>query len=167
VPGKSLRLNQEHIIGFICIAISLVILSITPTFPKGKAAIGLTGPAFFPNLLALIYIVCGIYQLWYGTTKATEFSSLTFTAFKNLFIKKETQTAYLVIIMMVGFILLFDFLGFILTTYLFLFLFMRRLGVSVLHSLFYSFILTGTIYFLFGWLFTISLPSGILSYVGL
>ena len=167
MPGKSFRLNQEHVIGFICIAISLVILSITPTFPKGKAAIGLTGPSFFPNLLALVYVVCGIYQLWYGAKKMAEFPPITFYTFKRLFEKKETQTAYLVILMIVGFILLFDFLGFILTTYLFLFLFMRRLGVPVLHSFLYSLIFTGIIYFLFGWLFTISLPSGILSYIGL
>lgn len=164
---RPFRLNQEHIIGLACLAVSAVILSITPSFPKGKANIGLTGPAFFPDLLAFVFIGCGVYQLWHGTRFASSYNPITFASFKNLLAKKETRTAYLVILYMVGFILLFDFLGFFLTTFLFLTLFLLRLGVRWLQTLFYSFLFTATIYFLFGWLFTISLPSGILAYVGL
>mgnify|MGYP001031061659 FL=1 len=164
---KHFRLNQEHIIGLVCLAVSATILSITPSFHKGKANIGLTGPAFFPDLLAFIFILCGMYQLWYGTLKATAYSPITLESFKNLFKKKETRTAYLILLFIVGFILLFDTLGFLVTTFLFLVLFLLRLGVPRLQGLFYASFFTAVIYFLFGWLFTISLPSGILSYVGL
>ncbi|MCX7787980.1 MAG: tripartite tricarboxylate transporter TctB family protein [Spirochaetes bacterium] len=164
---KSFRLNQEHIIGLVCLIVSATILSITPSFPKGKANIGLTGPAFFPDLLALVFVFCGGYQLWYGTVNATAYSSITLNTFRNLLKKKETRTAYLVILYMVGFILLFDVLGFLLTTFLFLTLFLFRLGVPKLQTLLYATFFTAIIYFLFGWLFTISLPSGILAYVGL
>jgi len=167
VTKKPFRLNQEHVIGLVCLAVSAIILSITPTFPKGKANIGLTGPAFFPDLLAFVFILCGVYQLWYGTKNAPSYSPITLDTFRNLFKKKETRTAYLIILFMVGFILLFDALGFLLTTFLFLLLFLLRLGASRWQSLFYALFFTTIIYFLFGWLFTISLPSGILAYVGL
>jgi len=167
VTKKTFRLNQEHVIGLVCLAVSATILSITPSFPKGKANVGLTGPAFFPDLLAFIFIICGIYQLWSGTLKATAYSPITLGTFKNLFQKKETRTAYLITLYMVGFILLFDTLGFLLTTYLFLVLFLLRLGVPRLQTFLYAAFFTAVIFFLFGWLFTISLPSGILAYVGL
>lgn len=164
---KPFHLNQEHIIGLVCLAVSTTILSITPSFPKGKANIGLTGPAFFPDLLAVVFILCGVYQLWYGTVNAGSYSFITRDTFRNLFKKKETRTAYLILLFIVGFILLFDTLGFLLTTFLFLVLFLLRLGVPKWQTLFYATLFTVVIYFLFGWLFTISLPSGILAYVGL
>lgn len=164
---KPFHLNQEHIIGLVCLAVSTTILSITPSFPKGKANIGLTGPAFFPDLLAVVFILCGVYQLWYGTVNAGSYSFITRDTFRNLFKKKETRTAYLILLFIVGFILLFDTLGFLLTTFLFLILFLLRLGVPKWQTLFYATLFTVVIYFLFGWLFTISLPSGILAYVGL
>jgi len=167
VTKKPFRFNQEHIIGLVCLSVSAIILSITPTFPKGKANIGLTGPAFFPDLLAFVFILCGVYQFWYGTVNAASHAPITLDTFRNLFKKKETRTAYLIILFMVGFILLFDALGFLLTTFLFLILFLLRLGASRWQTFFYAFFFTAIIYFLFGLLFTISLPSGILAYVGL
>lgn len=164
---KAMRFNQEHIIGLVCIAISVVILSITPSFPKGKANIGLTGPAFFPDLLAFVFIACGVYQLWHGTAYAGLYAPITLSTFKDLFKKKETRTAYFIILFIVGFILLFDILGFLVTSFLFLILFLLRLGVPKWQTFFYATFFTALIYFLFGWLFTISLPSGILPYVGL
>lgn len=164
---KQFSLNQEHIIGLVCLVVSATILRITPSFPKGKANIGLTGPAFFPNLLSLVFIACGIYQLWYGTLHANAYSPITLSTFRNLFKKKETRTAYLILLFILGFILLFNTVGFLVTTFLFLVLFLLRLGVPRLQTLFYTVFFTAVIYFLFGWLFTISLPSGILSYVGL
>ncbi len=125
---KPFHLNQEHIIGLVCLAVSTTILSITPSFPKGKANIGLTGPAFFPDLLAVVFILCGVYQLWYGTVNAGSYSFITRDTFRNLFKKKETRTAYLILLFIVGFILLFDTLGFLLTTFLFLCSFLTPVG---------------------------------------
>ncbi|MFQ3620533.1 MAG: tripartite tricarboxylate transporter TctB family protein [Spirochaetales bacterium] len=167
MPRASIRLNQEILIGIICLTVSVVILSITPSFPQGKANIGLTGPAFFPDLLAIVFIGCGLYQIVHGIIKKKEYPPLTFSSLKHLFDKKETRTAYFVILLVVGFIFLLDWLGFLLTTSIFLLLFMGRLGVPKLQNLLYTFIFTLTIYLLFGYLFTISLPSGILAYLGL
>lgn len=162
-----MKFNQEHVVGAICLVVAGIILSITPSFPHGKTTVGLTGPAFFPNLMAFIFIGCGIYQLWHGTTRAKDYKIIQFSLIKSLFANKESRTTYLVLGLIVLFILLFNFLGFLITTFLFLGSFMLRLGVPKLRTAVYSIVFTAVIFLLFGWLFTISLPSGILEYIGL
>jgi hypothetical protein len=147
--------------------VSGIIFSITPSFPKGQAKVGLTGPAFFPNLLALIFVACGVYQILYGFANKENHAAIDGEMIKSMFAKKETRTTYIILGLIVFFILFLNLLGFIVTTLVFLGVFLRRLGVSTLKTAMYSVIFTTTIYFLFGRLFTISLPSGILSYIGL
>jgi hypothetical protein len=165
--GVSVKINQEHLIGLVCIAVAGVILSITPSFPKGQAAAGITGPAFFPNLLAFVYILCGIYQIWHGFARKEKYAAIGAGTLKEIAAHGQTRTAYLILGLVAAFIFLLDILGFIIMTLIFLFIFMKRLGVTTLKTVMYSFIFTLSIYFLFGWLFTISLPSGLLGYIGL
>ncbi|GAB6277666.1 MAG: hypothetical protein SAMD01599839_22060 [Rectinema sp.] len=63
--------------------------------------------------------------------------------------------------------MLFEPLGFIISTIAFLFLLMLLLGLKWWKSLLYAVIYTAVIYLLFGRLFTIGLPSGILSALGM
>jgi hypothetical protein len=161
------KINQEHIIGLVCIGTAGVILSITPGFPKGQAAAGITGPAFFPNLLAVVFILCGVYEIWHGSVRSDLYAAIGTGTLKKVASDTRTRTAYLILGLIAAFILFLDFLGFFPMTLLFLFIFMKRLGVPALKTVLYSVFFTATIYFLFGRLFAISLPSGVLGYIGL
>ena len=152
--------------GVVCLAVSGVILAITPSFPSGQATAGLTGPAFFPNLLAIIYILCGVYQLRHGTRRAGDYRAIRPETAASLAADGRTRSAWIFIGLNAGFVLLLDFLGFIVASLIFLVLLMKKLGVTLPKAALYAFIFTGTIYLLFVRLFAISLPSGILSHVG-
>jgi len=66
-----------------------------------------------------------------------------------------------------GFVLLFEPLGFFITTFMFLVLLMRLFGLDLLRSALYGALFTTVIYLMFGVLFTIGLPAGILGFLGL
>jgi hypothetical protein len=57
-------------------------------------------------------------------------------------------------------------LGFVLCCYFILFMLMWRFGVPVIRNLIYSGVFLSLVYLIFGKLFIIYLPSGVLDYVG-
>ncbi len=162
-----MKITREHVVGFSCIGFSIAVLCITPSFPKGQSSVNITGPAFFPNLLAFAFIILGIIQLISasrfekaGHTKTTK-SAIPFAQ------RKRMLPAIEFIFLLIAFIIAFEPLGFYVATILFLFLLMLLLGLKWWKSLLYSLIYTAVIYLLFGILFTIGLPSGILSFLGI
>lgn len=162
-----MKLNQEHLIGIVCVSVSALVLAVTPGFPKGQAAAGITGPAFFPNLLAVVFAAFGAYQILRGFSRGADYPPLDFTAVKASLFHARTRTAFIIVGLIAAYILLLDLIGFIPMTLLFLFVFMKRLGVSGPRTVLYSVVFTVSIYFLFGRLFTINLPAGLLGYLGM
>lgn len=159
------KINRDHIVGLICIAIAGAVLAITPSFPAGQEGVNLTGPAFFPNVLATIYILLGAAELIVGFRaphgKASEKPASAEAA------KPSIRKFFEFVGLLVAFAALFQPLGFIVATLLFLFLLMLLLGVRPLKSVLFSLVYTGVIFLLFGKLFTIGLPVGILSILGM
>lgn len=163
-----MRINREHIVGFICIAIAIAVLCITPTFPKGQAGVNLTGPAFFPEVLAIAYLVLGVIQILAGFKVQKQIEEGTPSDTQEAQKKKgRVWPTVEFIALLIAFIVLFEPLGFIISTIAFLFLLMLLLGVKWWKSLLYAIIYTAVIYLLFGKLFTIGLPAGILSALGM
>ena len=159
------KINRDHIVGLICIAIAGAVLAITPSFPAGQEGVNLTGPAFFPNVLAIIYILLGAAQLIVGfrSSRGRVAADQTASAAARPSIRKFLEFVGL----LGAFATLFLPLGFIVATLLFLFLLMLLLGVKPLKSILFSLVYTGVIFLLFGKLFTIGLPVGILSILGM
>ena len=73
----------------------------------------------------------------------------------------------LIIVLLLFFIFFFERLGFIVCTSIVLFILMYRLGVPLLKDVVYTVIFVTIILLIFGRLFSISLPSGVLEYIGL
>ncbi len=159
------KINRDHIVGLICIAIAGAVLAITPSFPAGQAGVNLTGPAFFPNVLAIIYILFGAGELIVGfrAPRGTVSAGQATSGAAKPSIRKFLEFVGL----LVAFAALFQPLGFIVATLFFLFLLMLLLGVKPLKSVLFSLVYTGLIFLLFGKLFTIGLPVGILSILGM
>jgi len=159
-----LKINREHIVGLICIGIAATVLLITPSFPKGQENVNLTGPAFFPDILAFLYLILGGIQIILGFKRKKNQDKKPVVPSAP---KPSMRLTLEFIALLIGFLLLFQPLGFILCTMLFLFLLMLLLGVTAPKSILFSCIYTGAIYLLFGKLFTIGLPVGILSIFGM
>ncbi len=158
-----MKINREHAVGLVCLSLAAAVLLITPGFPEGQAGVNLTGPAFFPNILAYLLILLGAAQLVAGFRKTRAATRETKDA--------SSRTAALrmakFFVLVAGFVVLFDPLGFFPTTLAFLFLLMMLFGMTAGRSALFSALYTVVIYMLFGQLFTIGLPAGILAFLGI
>jgi putative tricarboxylic transport membrane protein len=161
------QLNQEHLIGVVCLLIATVILLITPSFPRGQANINITGPAFFPNLLSLILILCGIYEIGLGFVQEEGRLDVNPRHLWQTLKTPQVVNVFLIVGLLLFFILFFERLGFVVCTSVVLFILMHRLGVTLLKNVLYTIGFVITILLIFGRLFSISLPSGVLEYIGL
>ena len=160
------RLNTESIIGLSCIAISLLILWISCSFPKATTgASDLTGPSFYPNVLAIVFIFCGLCELINGFRDRKENIALSLTGLWDGIRKPGVLNVFVIIALILCFILFMEMLGFVICSYLMLFMLMWRFGVPLLKNIAYSAAFVAMIYLIFGKIFTIYLPSGILDYI--
>ena len=163
-----MKMNTDHIIGIICLLVSAVMLYVSRSFPTATTgASNLTGPSFYPNLLALVFALCGIGEIIAGFRHAEKRKTLDLTRLTGTLRDPGFLNVILIIVLIIGFMLLVELLGFIICSYLIVFILMWRFGVNWIRNTLYSVILVALIYLLFGKLFKIYLPSGVLGYFGL
>ena len=135
-------------------------LYLTRQFPSGKGNVGISGPAFFPNLLALLLLILGLIEAANGIfDKQSSYASLDeiLTAMK----KPEFINLVLLTVLFLFFIFFVEIIGFTITTVVFLLVVMWRLGVPLIKNILYSAVFLVIIIVIFGKIFTVSLPSGI------
>jgi len=132
------RLNQDHIIGFACIFVSATILYLTRAFPKASTgASDLTGPSFYPNLMAILFMICGIYEIVYGFREVEGRNTIGLGSFLKGIKSPGFLNIFLMLLLTVFFILFMDLLGFIICSYVFLFTLMWRFGVPLFKNILY------------------------------
>lgn len=162
-----MRINREHIVGIVCLSVSAVTWVLAAGLPKGQSVIAVSGPALFPTALAAVLAICGVSELVLGTLKRDELPTVDVRSIVRKTSTGAPLSVALIVLLLVGFIVLFPILGFFLTCFLFLFLCMKLFGVSWKRNVLASVSFLVVLYLVFGVLFTISLPSGVLRYVGL
>lgn len=156
-------INKEHIIGTLCIILGTVVLILTKSFPKGAASnMQLTGPAFFPNLLSVILIIIGVYEIIIGFVSKETQPYYSFTQLWRNIRQPKSITILVIIGMLIFFLAFINLLGFYAISLIFLLVVLWRLNIVWWKNLISSFVFLGIIYLIFGKLFTITLPSGIL-----
>lgn len=161
------KLHQEHIIGICCLLIATIVLFLTRSFPKGQANINITGPAFFPNLLAIVFIACGIYEIVIGFFQEDGHVHLDGKSIRAALKQPQIINVLFIIGLLLFFILFFEKIGFVICAFLFVFLLMARLKVPLMKNFLYTIMFIVVILLIFGKLFSIGFPSGLLEYVGL
>ena len=163
-----MTLTKEHLIGLSCMAMGTAVHIFSRSFPKATTGANeLTGPAFFPNILAIIIFICGLAELINGFRRSFDSEELKLRNAGQVLKQRETQNVFLIIGLIIGYILFMEFLGFMVTTLALLVILMWRFQVPPVKNILFSAFFLFIIYLLFGKLFTIYLPSGILEYIGL
>ena len=160
------KLNKDHLLGIICIALAIPIMIMAAGFPKGNSEMHIPGPGFFPMILGIVLILSGAYHVILGFVKQDE-QPIDFAAFFTAMKSREMRVLLLVIALIVFFILGNEAIGFIPCLVIVLAATMRLLGVPWLSTLVGTVIIAGAVVLLFGTVFHVSLPSGLLSYIGL
>ncbi|MBU1206621.1 MAG: tripartite tricarboxylate transporter TctB family protein [Proteobacteria bacterium] len=115
------------------------------------------GPALFPTLLAVLFILAGITMVVQGFRSGEKL--LMFD------IREVSRSGFINILLVLATILFYiflaDFLGFHITSFLILFFLMKRLNVSTRWSLVMSGGVTLAIYALFAKMLLVPLPLGL------
>ncbi|PZC51473.1 tripartite tricarboxylate transporter TctB family protein [Mesotoga sp. TolDC] len=159
-------MNVKNILfGVFLILLAALIFYFGWSFPAYKIrGETLPGPKFFPFTLAVILIIFGIYFIIKSAVmiKMKKLPKDSAIAFEEKFTLEGIKNIVAVIASIVFFVPIIEFLGFILGTIIVSSILMIVLNVKVLRSIIYSTILTVMIFLVFGTLFRIPLPEGII-----
>lgn len=162
-------MNKHHVIGLLSICIAVLVWLLTRDFPGGTGDVHISGPAFFPRVLAGILGIAGLSEILVGSVASVRDGEKTISVvrIRQLVASRYAANMGLIIVLLVFFLSMFNLLGFFVTGFIVVFTLMIRLGVPWVKNLVASLIFVIVIDLLFGRLFTISLPSGVLSVIGL
>ena len=142
-------------IGLFLIICSAVVLWHVQSFPSLDN--GYPGPALFPSVLAVLFILCGIGLIIQGMRqheKLLKFDTGTLTL-SGLF------NILFVLGVIVCYIFLAEYIGFLIFSFMVLLVLMKWLKVKTLSSIAMSFGVTLVIYLLFAKILLVPLPWGL------
>lgn len=142
----------DRILAGILILISIFVFVETSRFPKYELrGLKLPGPTFFPNLLAICLLIAAGYLIinsFFIRDRNTEFKVSVWGFFNMAFL----------IIMIVVFTYIVDYLGFLTSMFLVSFALFLKFRVSWLKALLHSAIISFLMFFIFQQLFRVPFP---------
>jgi len=143
---------------FIALGISILILTIPfPSLDKDHP-----GPSLFPNILAALFIFFGSLLL-FKARKSSRGKRPTEEASETL-PSRNVWNAFFTLGIIVAFMVLESWLGFLLTSFFLLFLFMKKLGTSLFKSVVLSILVTLFTHFIFYKILRVPLSPGLLGW---
>jgi putative tricarboxylic transport membrane protein len=146
---------SNTVIGLVIILFGGAVLIDTRSFPSLEN--GYPGPSLFPNILAVLFIIAGIVLVAQGVRCREKFLKFDTTGIGQ----GGVVNILLVLVAILFYILLSDFLGFQITSFILLVGLMKWLRVSTFWSLSMSVVITEAIYILFAKILLVALPWGI------
>lgn len=140
------------IFGAAIILLSLCVVGISSTFPEAVVAgRKIPGPAFFPMLLAVILVPCGIHQIVGGLRTEREERWVPGLGALN---------GTIIVLSLILYVVVMDWIGYALSTFLFSLFLLLRLKVPFFKAATVAVITVGFILVVFGRIFLIQLPAG-------
>ena len=159
---KLMKINREHVIGAVCLAIGATVLILTRNFPSGQGYVQLTGPAFFPNVLAFILLITGVIEIVVGVVQRATLPVLSFTVIGETLRDRQVQSVLIALGLMVLYVVFMKVIGFFTTSFIFLSGMMWRMGVKIVRNIIYTVVLLVVLYLVFARLFFVNLPQGLI-----
>lgn len=149
--------KNDIIAGAIFIALGIFIFTQTIYYPTPEK--GHPGPDLFPNILAILFICFGI-ALILKTRKLT----LDEAEREVVLTPKKVSNALFVLAIVAVYLVVVNYVGFLITSAVLLFILMKKLGVTVLKSAIAGIIITLFINLMFSKILRVPLPIGILGW---
>ena len=148
------------IFGTVLIGVAILVIVEASFFPKfvvsGKK---LPGPAFFPTILGIILVISGFYEIIMALLEKRFFRLSK--PFSNYLKDWGIQNVLILLLMLIIYVPIIKFLGFILGTFIISSLLMVRLKTGWIRSVVVSIALIVVIVLLFEKVFKIPLPEGV------
>jgi putative tricarboxylic transport membrane protein len=148
--------RNDIIAGIIFIALGIFIFTQTWNYPSPPEK-GHPGPGLFPNLLALLFI-------GFGLALILKARKLILTDSEIAPGPKKVSNVIFVIVIVAIYVGVVNFVGFLVTSAVLLFLLMKKLGVTIFKSALSSIIITLFINLMFSKILRVPLPWGILGW---
>jgi len=142
-------------IGLLLIVFACAVLVHVQSFPKLDN--GYPGPALFPEVLAVLFIFCGLGLIIQGIRQREkvlkyDLGSVTLAGWINIAFVLGAVVCY---------IFLVEYIGFLIFSFVILMILMKWLKVKILPSLVMSIVVTFAIYLLFAKILLVPLPWGL------
>ena len=146
---------SDSIIGFMMIIFGIAVIIHTQGFPAQPD--GHPGPEFFPNVLSGLFMLAGLTLIIGGVRRGEKIldvkaPGLGVAAVVNIL---------LVLGVIVVYILVSDYIGFLITSFILMGFLMKWLGVTWMWTVIMSSVLTMGIYLLFAKMLLVPLPWGL------
>lgn len=142
-------------IGTLTIAFGIWVILYSRDFPRMEE--GYPGPALFPMVLAVLFIICGAVLIFQGTRKRENIFKFDISDLS----RAHLVNLLLILASILFYIFVSDFLGFQFTSFIILVFMMKRLRVSTAWSLIMACGMTFSIYILFAKILLVPLPWGL------
>ncbi len=147
-----MRFN-DAVIGIFLITFGALVLFLTKGFPTLSK--GYPGPSLFPNVLAMLFMITGSILIVQGVRSKRPWLKLS-----NSLRGKPLANIVAVIAVIIAYIYLSDLLGFLILSFILLFLLMLWFKVELLWNLLMASSVTVLVYLLFVKLLMVPLPGG-------
>jgi len=145
--------RADRIVAAILIFISIFVLIETSKFPKYELrGIKLPGPTFFPNLLAIFLLMAAAYLI------INSFMNKKSERVKTNISVWGIGNIILLILLIISFTYIVDYLGFLSSLFLITFVMFLKLKVNLIKAIIHSAIITFLIFLIFQELFRVPLP---------
>jgi putative tricarboxylic transport membrane protein len=153
--------KSDLIGGGIFTALGIFIFVLTLQFPSLDG--GHPGPSLFPRILALLFIIFGgtvLLQGWRGVGNGSEEAPPA----EEIPISRNYSNPLFALILIGAYMVFSDWLGFMITSVLLLFLMMIKLRVTFFRSIVIAILVTLFINLMFAKILRVPLPPGILGW---
>jgi putative tricarboxylic transport membrane protein len=158
------KINKEHLVGIFCTIFAIIVLILSSKLPKGRSEFNIPGPNFFPTLLGIGVLFCGIFQIVYGYVKKDAVPINFKEIFKNLK-SRQVINVFITIGLILFFLIFFEIVGFVLCLAIMMAVIMIRFKVPVLKIIISIVIFIAIIIIIFEAIFHITLPLGIIELI--
>lgn len=143
-------LHSEVIFGIITSLISIFFFLGSRFFPEGTVD-GVPGPGYFPTLLSVFLFVLSVALIISGLKKEDRYFALTETINNNL------KSLFLTMLSMAGFLIMWRYVPFVISAFLFLLFLNLIFKQSMKFSLMFSAVMVGIVYYVFSNVFNVIL----------
>ncbi|WP_319415563.1 tripartite tricarboxylate transporter TctB family protein [Marispirochaeta aestuarii] len=149
---------KNIILGLVCLLFVLVFFTATLQLPSSEASH--KDPAVYPSLLLFLIALVGVILIVQG------FLSYRRDGRKKIFDYGQIKLPLILMILTLVYVMVMQFLGFLISTFIYLFLVFMTFGGEKKAGFWFSSILTCIEYGLFAWILRVRLPEPLFSLLG-